>query len=153
MLLRVAGYFGLLSSQDDAIPDSPHGQSLPNAPKMDEETRNWPIPDEFVAEFDDLKYNFEACPLPLFHDGHLVEPSMANEVMNGAIVEVQFHIHQWHIQQFDSFQANVEKIVILKPAPIHHTSGYKRPHSKTTDNSEPDVKKTRHNPKASSSKT
>jgi hypothetical protein len=92
---------------------------------MDEETHNWPIPDQFVTEFDMLKYSYQATPLPLFHDRHLVEPSMANEVMNGAMVEAHFRIHQWHIQQFDSFQATVEGILILRPAPRHHTSAYK----------------------------
>ncbi|KAG2107119.1 hypothetical protein BD769DRAFT_1393040 [Suillus cothurnatus] len=142
----------IFSMRDNAVPDSPHGQGAPNAPQMDEETHNWPIPDQFVTEFDMLKYNFQATPLPLFHDGHLVEPSMANEIMSGAIVEVHFGIHQWRIQQFDSFQASVERIVILRPAPRHHTSAYKRPHSKTTDDKEPEVKKTRYNAEASSSK-
>jgi len=119
---------------------------------MDEETHNWPIPDQFVTEFNMLKYSYQATPLPLFHDRHLVEPSMANEVMNGAIVEAHFRIHQWHIQQFDSFQATVEGIVILRPVPRHHTSAYKRLHPKTTGNNEPEVKKTRHNAEASSSK-
>lgn len=155
MRVCASEYFklSLQCEQEDVIPDSPHGQSKTNAPQMDEETRNWPIPDQFVAKFDDLKYNYEACPLPLFHDGHLVEPSMANEVMNGAIVEVQFNIHQWHIQQFDSFQANVEKVVILRPSLTHHTSRYKRPLSKTTDDDEPKAKKTHYNAEASSSKT
>ncbi|KAG1875682.1 hypothetical protein F4604DRAFT_1680583 [Suillus subluteus] len=112
----------LYADQDDAVPDSPHGRSAPNAPQMDEETCNWPIPDRFVTEFDTLKYNYQ--------------PVMTNEVMNGAIVEVHFSIHQWHIKKFDSFQANVQKIVILRPAPMYHTSAYKH---------ELEVKKMRHN--------
>jgi hypothetical protein len=109
---------------------------------MDEETRNWPIPAEFADEFDGIKYNYEADLLPLYHDGHLVEPSDTNAVINGAIVEVHFGIRHWRIADFDSFQANVEKIHILRPAPIHHTSNYKRPHP--ADNvKEPEVKKSR----------
>jgi hypothetical protein len=77
---------------------------------------------------------------------------MANEVMNGVIVEAHFRIHQWRIQQFDSFQATVERIVILRPVPRHHTSAYKRPHPKTTEDNEPGVKKTCHNAEALSSK-
>jgi hypothetical protein len=59
---------------------------------MDAKTRDWPIADEFVAEFDSIKYNYQADPLPLYHDGHLVEPSHANAVMNGAMVEVELAI-------------------------------------------------------------
>jgi hypothetical protein len=119
---------------------------------MSKETHNWPIPDQFVTEFDVLKYSYQANPLPLFHDRHLVEPSMANKVMNGVIVEAHFCIHQWHIQQFNSFQATVKQIVLLRPTPRHHTSAYKQPHPKTTGNNEPEVKKTHHNAEASSSK-
>ncbi|KAG2113590.1 uncharacterized protein F5147DRAFT_789267 [Suillus discolor] len=124
----------IFNMREDTVPNSPHGQSVENTPQMDEETRNWPVPDQFASEFDEIKYNYQVIPLPLYHDGHLVEPSMANEAINGAIVEVQFHIHHWKIKQFDSFQANVEKVEILCPGPVHHTSSYKRPRPKEKDN-------------------
>jgi len=108
---------------------------------MDDETRNWPIADEFITEFDGIKYNYQAVPLPVYHDGHLVEPSHTNAIMNGAMVEVELAIHHWRIQDFDSFQASVEKIVILHPGATHHTSAYKRPHSNSP--AEPQKKKLR----------
>jgi hypothetical protein len=121
---------------------------------MDEETKNWPIADEFATEFDAIKYKFEAHPLPLYHHDHLVQPQHANEILNGAIVEVQFSIQHWHIKQFDSFQATPHKITILKLGPIHVPSGYKRPNpdedSKASE--EPVQKKACHNEEASSSK-
>ncbi|KAG1826974.1 uncharacterized protein BJ212DRAFT_1474175 [Suillus subaureus] len=49
-------------------------------------------------------------------------------VINGTIVEVHFGIFHWHISDFDSFQANIEKIIILKLGYGHHTSNYKHPH-------------------------
>ncbi|KAG1774802.1 hypothetical protein EV702DRAFT_1199899 [Suillus placidus] len=95
--------------QEKVVPDSPHGMSVEDAPRMDNETRDWPIPENFAIELDKIKYGYEAEPLPLYHDGHLVEPSHANDVINGAMVEVHFGILHWHIGNFDSFQANVEK--------------------------------------------
>jgi hypothetical protein len=94
---------------------------------MDDETKNWPIPDQFANEFDAIKYKFEAHPLPLYHDDHLVQPQHANEILNGAIVEVQFGIQHWHIKNIDTFQATPHKVTILKLGPIHVPSNYKRP--------------------------
>ncbi|KAG2029674.1 hypothetical protein BDR03DRAFT_1018094 [Suillus americanus] len=111
----------------EIVPDSRHGQKVENAPKIDEGTKNWPIPDNFVKEFDILKYKFKAHPLPLYHDNHLIQPVHANEILNGAMVEVQFQIHHWCIKDFDSFQATPQKVTILKLGPIHIPSNYKRP--------------------------
>ncbi|KAG1813216.1 uncharacterized protein BJ212DRAFT_1482686 [Suillus subaureus] len=130
--------------------DSPHGQSLKGAPQMDEETQNWPIAEELVGELDELKYTFQADLLPLYHDGHLVEPSHAQNVINGAIVEVHFGILHWHISDFNIFQANIEKIIILKLGYRHHTSNYKCLHPNDTV-SEPEKKKSCHDEDAHSS--
>ncbi|KAG1855001.1 hypothetical protein F4604DRAFT_1801170 [Suillus subluteus] len=95
---------------------------------MDEETKkNWPIPDDFALDFDALKHDnmVAARLLPLYHEGYLVEPAHANQIMNGAIVEVQFSIQHWRIKNFDSFQATAEKMTVLRLGPIHVPSHYK----------------------------
>ncbi|KAG0693310.1 hypothetical protein DFH29DRAFT_1007404 [Suillus ampliporus] len=125
------------------IPDSPHGQSQEDTPQMDDETRFWPIPDDFAKEFDDIKYSHLAHPLPLYDDGRLVEPSHVNEVINGAIVEVHFAIHHWQIGNFSTFQANIQKITMLRPGIGHRTSDHKRPHP-SGKVGKPEMKKTRH---------
>ncbi|KAG1859733.1 hypothetical protein F4604DRAFT_1684490 [Suillus subluteus] len=93
---------------------------------MDDETKNWPIPDDFTEEFDALKYKMAVQPSPLYYEDHLVEPAYTNQIMNGAIVEVQLTIQHWCIQDFDSFQATAEKVTILRLGPIHVPSHYKR---------------------------
>ncbi|KAG1802346.1 uncharacterized protein BJ212DRAFT_1304883 [Suillus subaureus] len=107
-MLRLAT--NVFVTQDELLPDSPHRQRAENAPEMDEETKNWLILDDFAKDFNTIKYKFAAHPLPLYHNDHLVQPEHANEILNGAIVEVQFHIQHWHIKEFDSFQATAEKI-------------------------------------------
>jgi hypothetical protein len=116
---------------------------------MDDETGNWPISDELQDDMEELKYSFQADPLPLYDDGHLVEPSFTDDVINGAIVEVHFGILHWHLSNFDSFQANVDKVIILRPGYKRHSSNYKRPHP-TDDVSEPEKKKARHDESSSS---
>ncbi|KAG1875354.1 hypothetical protein C8R48DRAFT_769354 [Suillus tomentosus] len=140
----------VFDKRDIAVPDSPHGRNVEGAPKMDHETQEWPIPEEFVSELDELKYHYQADPLPLYHDGHLVEPSHVNEVINGAIVEVHFGVLHWRIRDFDTFQADVDKVVILKPGCGHCTSNYKCPHD-SEKLPERDTKKSRQETSSSSS--
>ncbi|KAG1836947.1 hypothetical protein DFJ58DRAFT_734644 [Suillus subalutaceus] len=137
--------------QDEIVPDSPHGQNALNAPKMDEETRDWPIPDELVKEFDALKYKFEVHHLPLYHEDHLVQPIHANEILNGAMVEVQFHIQHWRIKDIDSFQATPQRVTVLKLGPIRVPSNYKR-RMEDEDTEQPEAKRTHLNAEAGTSK-
>ncbi|KAG0705631.1 hypothetical protein DFH29DRAFT_872974 [Suillus ampliporus] len=104
---------------------SPQGQCQEDAPQMGNETHFWPIPDDFAKEFDDIKYSHLAHPLPLYDCGHLVEPLHVNEVINRTIVEVHFAIHHWQIGNFNTFQANIQKIMMLRPGIGHHTLDYK----------------------------
>ncbi|KAG2352124.1 hypothetical protein BDR07DRAFT_1439419 [Suillus spraguei] len=78
------------------IPDSPHSQQLPNAPLMDDITENWPIPTELEDDFDGIN------PLDI------------NRTLGGALVEVHFEVHHWHVSGYDSFQAKAERIDILR---------------------------------------
>jgi hypothetical protein len=122
------------------IPDSPHGQNQEGTPKMDDETCDWPISDTFTEELNKLKYNFQAIPLPLYHNGTLLSLLAHRKVINDAMVEVHFGILHWHIRNFNSFQANIKRIIILKPGYRCHMSNYKCPHS-DNEESEPEAKR------------
>ncbi|KAG1734056.1 uncharacterized protein EDB91DRAFT_1251101 [Suillus paluster] len=137
---------------DRTIPDSPHGEAAENAPKMDDETKNWLIPDEFAHNFDGLKYSMAAEPLPLYHEGHLVEPRHANQIINGTIMEVQFSIQHWCITDFNSFQATAQKVTVLRLGPIHIPSNYKHANPEADLDEQPKMKKLRYNAEAGSSK-
>ncbi|KAG1764966.1 hypothetical protein EV702DRAFT_1051186 [Suillus placidus] len=94
--------------RDNAVPDSPHGQDIEGAPEMDQETTNWPIPDEFAPQYDSIKYNFQPAPLPVFYKGNLIEPTHTNTALDGSIAEIEFTVRHWKIQDHDTFQATAE---------------------------------------------
>jgi hypothetical protein len=126
--------------KENAIPDSPHGQAVDNAPEMDQETSEWPIPDEFALHFDSIKHHFKPSALPVFYEGNLVEPMHTNTALNGSIAEIEFTVRHWKIQDHDTFQANAEKITILRLGAVHHNINYKRPHV-NDDKGQPENKK------------
>ncbi|KAG1760831.1 hypothetical protein EDD22DRAFT_954597 [Suillus occidentalis] len=137
--------------RENAVPDSPHGQAAKNAVQMDEETKNWPIPDEFATEMDAIKYTFRADHLPVFYEGNPIMAVDVNDILNGAIVEVQFTMRHWRIQAYDSFQATPQKITVLRLGPYHHKSDYKRANPNDSPD-EPQAKKVHLNATASTSK-
>ncbi|KAG1823892.1 uncharacterized protein BJ212DRAFT_1296414 [Suillus subaureus] len=142
----------VFTTRDETVPDSPHRQNTQNASKMDEETRDWPIPDELLKEFDILKYKFKAHPFPLYHENHLVQPVHANEIINSTMVEVQFHIQHWQIKDIGSFQATPEKVTILKLGLIRVLSNYKCPIEEEDNAEQLELKRMHLNDKASTSK-
>jgi hypothetical protein len=135
---------------------------------MDEETENWEILEEFAKEFEGIKYHYRAQRLPVYYEDVLIQPGEVNEALNGAIVEVEFTMRHWQIQDYDSFQATSQKITILRLGPYHHKSNYKHtsPDAQLEGNQpkrawtspdvqldEPQPKRTRQNATAGPSKT
>ncbi|KAG2360516.1 hypothetical protein BDR07DRAFT_1412316 [Suillus spraguei] len=106
------------------IPNSPHSQRLPNAPLMDDITENWPIPTELEDDFDGIKYTHRALPLPVFRDGIPISPLDINRTLGGALVEVHFEVHHWHVSGYDSFQAKAERIDILRDSALIPSKHY-----------------------------
>lgn len=154
--------------RENVVPDSPNGRAAQNATKMDQETENWEMPEEFAKEFEGIKYHYRAERLPVYYEDVLIQPGQVNEVLNGAIVEVEFTMRHWRIQDYDSFQATPHKITVLRLGPYHHKSNYKNTspdiqldeHQQKRTRTSPDVqldqpqpKKTRQNATAGSSKT
>jgi hypothetical protein len=56
----------------------------------------------------------------VFYEGNLVEPMHTNTALNGSIAEIEFTVRHWKIQDHDTFQANAEKITILRLGAVHH---------------------------------
>ncbi|KAG2360158.1 hypothetical protein BDR07DRAFT_1487444 [Suillus spraguei] len=138
----------LLTTSDNVVPDSPHGQAADNAVQMDDKTKDWAIPDDLATDFDKMKYHFRAEHLPIYYEGQSVLPTDAHDILNSTIVKVQFTIHHWRIQDYDSFQAMAEKITVLRLGPYHHKSNYKHSNADVSAN-EPQAKKLRSNACAS----
>ncbi|KAG1887384.1 hypothetical protein F4604DRAFT_1900255 [Suillus subluteus] len=118
--------------KNNVVPDSPHGPAVEEASQMDYETANWPIQDEFALHVDSIEYNFQATPLPVFYDGNLIQPIHTNTALNCCIVEIEFTVRRWKIQDHDTFQATAENVTTLRLGAVHHNTNHKPRTSTTT---------------------
>jgi hypothetical protein len=69
-----------------------------------------------------------ACPLRVYRDKTFVEPREVIEALTGAVVDVYFGISHYYLRdkKFDTFQAEMQQIRIVKPGGSSATSGFKR---------------------------
>jgi hypothetical protein len=75
-----------------------------------------------------MKFENMAWPLRVYRDNVFVEPGNVNEALTDAMVEVYFTIRHFYIREkkFDTFQADIQQIEIVKPDASIATSGFKR---------------------------
>ncbi|KAJ8585277.1 hypothetical protein M405DRAFT_911902 [Rhizopogon salebrosus TDB-379] len=86
------------------------------------------IPAKHKAEFESMKFENMACrPLRVYHDNVFVEPGNVNEALTDAMVDVYFTIRHFYMREkkFDTFQADIQQIKIVKPGASIMTSGFK----------------------------
>ncbi|KAG2121854.1 hypothetical protein BD769DRAFT_1671256 [Suillus cothurnatus] len=142
MIIRdVTGEMLHMVANNTRIPDSPHSRRVPNAPLMDDTTEHWPMPTEYEDDFAHVKYTHWAIPLPVFEDDKPVSPLNINRTLDGALAEVHFCVHHWHLSGYDTFQAKIEKVNIIKcsasiPAKHHlvyHEVNDEEPPTKRTE--------------------
>ncbi|KAJ8581471.1 hypothetical protein M405DRAFT_619766 [Rhizopogon salebrosus TDB-379] len=72
-----------------------------------------------------------ACPLRVYRDKTFVEPRDVIEALTGAVVEVYFRMRHYYLRdkKFDTFQAEIQQIKIVKPGSSIVASGFKRRNS------------------------
>jgi hypothetical protein len=72
--------------------------------------------------------NMVHMPAQSYCDNVFVEPGYVNEALTYAIVEVYLMIRHFYMceKKFDTFQADVQQIRIVKPGASIATSGFKR---------------------------
>ena len=75
-----------------------------------------------------MKLSYEASPLRLYRGNSLVEPADVNDALTGAVVEAFFIIRHYYLRdkKFDTFNADIQQIKILKPGSSIARSGFKR---------------------------
>ena len=104
----------------------------PDAPtKIDEETDNWPVADEFLPYLRQLKKTHYVQPLWVYLNDQFVEPNDVNEVISNSLAEIHFSVKHYIFrregeQPHDSFNANVEQVIILKRGEPKSQTVYKR---------------------------
>ena len=90
-------------------------------------TEHWPVKASLRADLNKIKFDFEASPLPVYVEEHLVHPNDVQEMLRGALVEVHFELRHFYIQKDnrDSFNATVQQVVVLQPGVARPTTAYK----------------------------
>ena len=83
---------------------------------------------EHHAHFDNIKWNHAVSLLPVYTKDKFVEIRDAEEVLQGALVNLQFELHHYKIQQKDihSFNGNIEQITVIQPGKGLPVAPYKR---------------------------
>ena len=76
---------------------------------------------------DDIKLTHRAMPLRVFLNGKPVPISKTNDVMEGAMVEIQFELLHFPIgtQKKYSFNACVQQVQILQPGENRPATAFK----------------------------
>ena len=82
---------------------------------MDNDTQDYPVPDEHSLAFNVIKNTFRVKLLLVYHDRILVPPNNVTDVLHGALVEVHFALQHFHIFKepaYNSFTGNIRQIVV-----------------------------------------
>lgn len=95
---------------------------------MDETTDHWPIESKFVAHLNDIKCTHRATPLCVFLNNKIVDAHDVNDILEGALVEIQFELKHFSIQtkKIESFNASIQQVQILRPGESRPPTAFKR---------------------------
>ncbi|KAG1776522.1 hypothetical protein EV702DRAFT_1198220 [Suillus placidus] len=101
--------------------ENPH--SAPNCGeeevKMDEETANWPVDEQYSNEVASIKAFYKAVPLRVYDkNDRFIEPQNVNKALCNSVAEIHFMLHHTYLPKNsppqDSFRANIKQILILQ---------------------------------------
>jgi len=93
---------------------------------------NWPVNPKNNAVMDHIRPTHNVNPIPAYDvDGQLVRPNLYEDVLAGALVELEFTLQHWYIRgnvalgtsPKHQFSADVMRIKVLSPPKIK-TSNY-----------------------------
>lgn len=95
---------------------------------MDEVTEHWPVKQSFKSELHDIKFAYQAIPLPVYVGDRLIKTHDVPAMLSDALVEVSFELRHFCIKKKneDSFNASVQQIVILQPGKTRPANAFKR---------------------------
>jgi len=77
---------------------------------------------------DKIKYDFEACPLAVYVDDRFIPPVDVQNLLKGALVEVQFELRHFSIakKKEDSYNATIKQVLVLQPGRERPPNAFKR---------------------------
>lgn len=95
---------------------------------MDELTERWPIESKFVGLLNDIKCTHRAVPLRVFLKNKLVDARRLNDILTGAVIEIQFELQHFsiHGKKIESFNASMQQVQVLRPGESRPPTAFKR---------------------------
>jgi hypothetical protein len=95
---------------------------------VDDTTEHWPVKDTLRPELDQIKFDFEACPLPVYVGNHFIKPQDVHTMLKGALVEVHFKLKHFCIckKKEDSLNSTIQQVLILQPGKARPPNAFKR---------------------------
>ncbi|KAN0141070.1 hypothetical protein V8E53_000826, partial [Lactarius tabidus] len=97
---------------------------------VDKATEQWPVPLELRDTMDKIRHTHRAVPLRVFLNEKLIDVDHVMDVLVGALIEMHFELRHYAIQgstpPLDSFNANIEQIMVLQPGEARPPTAYKR---------------------------
>ena len=96
--------------------------------EVDQLTAQWPVKPSLRDALDQIKYNFEACPLAVYVNDRFIQPLDVQAILTGALVEVQFELRHFSIakKKEDSYNATIKQVLILQPGVERPSNAFKR---------------------------
>ncbi|KAN0130933.1 hypothetical protein V8E53_011311 [Lactarius tabidus] len=97
---------------------------------VDKATEQWPVPLELRDTMDKIRHTHRAVPLRVFLNEKLIDVDHVMDVLVGALIEMHFELRHYAIQgstpPLDSFNANIEQIMVLQPGEARPPTAYKQ---------------------------
>ncbi|KAG8215783.1 hypothetical protein J3R82DRAFT_7687 [Butyriboletus roseoflavus] len=70
---------------------------------MDNDMKNWKVPDKFQSDLDEIKTTYKAEPLRVYLHDIFIEPTELEHVLVNALVKISFTIHHTYIKKDNSW--------------------------------------------------
>ncbi|KAN0136342.1 hypothetical protein V8E53_005710 [Lactarius tabidus] len=97
---------------------------------LNKATKQWPVPLELHDTFNKIKHTHCTVPLWVFLHEKLIDVDNVLDILTGVLIEIHFELCHYTIKgkdpALDSFNANIEQIMILQPGESHPATAHKR---------------------------
>ncbi|KAJ7086376.1 hypothetical protein B0H15DRAFT_347037 [Mycena belliarum] len=99
----------------------------PKVPDAEIDIHTWPVKTDARSELESISKSHSIRDFIVFDtDNSRIEPLEIANKLKGAIVECSFKIKHFSFRNDDSFNGEIEQIVILRPPPTQPPSPYKK---------------------------
>ncbi|KAF8521154.1 hypothetical protein JB92DRAFT_3111304 [Gautieria morchelliformis] len=116
--------------KDPAIDFFSDDDTLDSEPTLDDNTKNYPVPPEYVEQFDAIKNIYSVNVLPIYYKNRLVPTLKVPRVLENATVELHVALTHNYMRKdtdrFDSFTGYIRQVIVHELGTPKPLSPYKR---------------------------